>query len=199
MGIDLLSLSGHKVYGPKGIGALYVRHRPRVRLTPLFSGGGQERGFRSGTLAPFLCVGLGEAAAICACEMADDASRIAMLAQRLMTALERRTIEVRLNGHPTRRLVSSLNLQFPGTSAVDLLARLPDLAASTGSACNSAEIEPSYVLKQLGLNREQAGSSVRFSLGRFTTEAEIDRAAVMIADALRFRHPAPILAEDMVK
>jgi cysteine desulfurase len=184
MAIDLLSISGHKVYAPKGIGALYVRRRPRVRLEPLFSGGGQERGLRSGTLAPALCVGLGEAAEIYRLEGAAEAERTGALARRLLGRLP----GVELNGAASPRLPASLNLAFPGVRAVDLLKALPDLALSTGSACSSAEIEPSYVLRAIGCDRERAGSSIRVSLGRFTTAAEVDRAAerlVEVASGLR--------------
>jgi cysteine desulfurase len=180
MNIDLLSISGHKIYAPKGVGALYVRHRPRVRLQPLFSGGGQERGLRSGTLAPALSVALGEAARICLDDGAAESRRLRDLARRLMALLP----EARLNGAAAPRLAGSLNLAFDGVRAVDLMAALPDLAMSTGSACNSAAIEPSYVLRAIGLDAERANASLRISLGRFTTAAAVDRAAARLGEAI---------------
>lgn len=191
MHIDLMSISGHKVYGPKGIGALYVRRRPRVRLEPLFSGGGQERGLRSGTLPAPLCIGLGAACAIAQDEMADEATRIDFQARRLSWALGV-SLPVQLNGHPNQRIPGNLNYRFDGLDAGELLeAVAADVAASTGSACTSAEVEPSYVLRALGLSDEQAASSIRFGLGRFTTEAEIDRAAsALISAARRLGHAA---------
>jgi cysteine desulfurase len=184
MGIDLLSISGHKIYAPKGIGALYVRHQPRVRLEPLFSGGGQERGWRSGTLAPALCVALGEAARLYGLERAAEAERLGALAQRLLGRLSERLEGVALNGVATPRLANNLNLAFEGVTASDLMQALPDVALSAGSACTSAEIEPSYVLTGIGVPRERAISSLRIAVGRFTTEAEIDRAADRIAAAV---------------
>jgi cysteine desulfurase len=185
MRLDLVSISGHKIYAPKGIGALYVRRRPRVRLEPLLSGGGQERGFRSGTLAPALCVGLGVAAALAAGEAAAEAGRLAALSQRLRARLGAAGIDFALNGDGERRLSGNLNLSFPGVGALDLMAALPDLALSTGSACSSAEIEPSYVLTALGVGKARAEGAVRIGFGRFTTADEIDRAAAMIAQAVR--------------
>ena len=185
MNIDLMSFSGHKIYGPKGIGALYVRRRPRVRLEPLFSGGGQERGLRSGTLPAPLCIGLGAACAIAKEEMANEATRIDFQARRLSWALGV-SLPVQLNGHPNQRIPGNLNYRFDGIDAGDLLeAVAADVAASTGSACTSAEVEPSYVLRALGLSDEQAASSIRFGLGRFTTDAEIDRAASALITAAR--------------
>ncbi|HZS82354.1 MAG TPA: aminotransferase class V-fold PLP-dependent enzyme [Stellaceae bacterium] len=184
MGIDLLSISGHKIYGPKGIGALYVRRRPRVRLMPLIDGGGQERGFRSGTLPTPLCVGLGEACALAAAEMAAEAARLLALRRRLLDAVTRRLPETQLNGDAERRLPGNLNLAFPGIDAEALLARCPAVAASTGSACSSASIEPSYVLRALGLDAAMAAASVRIGLGRFTTEAEVDFAADALVAAI---------------
>ena len=185
MNIDLMSFSGHKIYGPKGIGALYVRRRPRVRLEPLFSGGGQERGLRSGTLPAPLCIGLGAACVIAKEEMANEATRIDFQARRLSWALGV-SLPVQLNGHPNQRIPGNLNYRFDGIDAGDLLeAVAADVAASTGSACTSAEVEPSYVLRALGLSDEQAASSIRFGLGRFTTDAEIDRAASALITAAR--------------
>ena len=174
MGIDLMSLTAHKVYGPKGIGALYVRRRPRVRLTPLFDGGGQERGFRSGTLPAPLCVGFGEACRLARLEMADEAKRIGALRDRLYDGITTRLAGVALNGDAMTRIPGNLNLSFGHVDAEALMASLKAVAVSSGSACTSASLEPSFVLKALGVEDRLAHASIRFSLGRFTTEAEID-------------------------
>ncbi|MBX6324132.1 MAG: aminotransferase class V-fold PLP-dependent enzyme [Rhodospirillaceae bacterium] len=188
MGIDLMSISAHKLYGPKGIGALYLRRRPRVRLEPLIHGGGQERGVRSGTLPTPLCVGFGEACAIAGAEMAAEAARLADLARRLHGALARAVPDLALNGDAERRIPGNLNLTFPGCGAQALMAAAPEVAVSTGSACTSAAVEPSYVLRALGLDEAAAAASVRIGLGRFTTEAEVDFAAERLAAAaLRVR------------
>jgi cysteine desulfurase len=184
MNLDLMSISGHKIYAPKGIGALFVRYRPRVRLEPLFSGGGQERGWRSGTLSPALCVALGTAAELAAGEAADESRRLAGLARRLRDGLVARLDGIEFHGDPERRLPGNLNLGFAGVAALDLLAALPDIALSTGSACSSAEVEPSYVLKALGLDDAGAHGAVRIGFGRFTTAAEIDRAVERITTAV---------------
>jgi cysteine desulfurase len=183
MQIDLLSISGHKVYGPKGVGVLYVRRRPRVRLLPLIDGGGQERGLRSGTLPTPLCVGIGRAAAIAAAEMTDEAARLRRLRDRLQTGLDRRVPGLRLNGDAERRLPGSLNFCFPGIPAMKLIEACPGIAISTGSACTSASVEPSYVLRALGLSEADANSGIRVGLGRFTTSAEIDFAVDALAAA----------------
>ena len=183
MWIDLLSISGHKIYGPKGIGALYIRRRPRVRLLPLIDGGGQERGLRSGTLPTPLCVGLGRAAAIAGAEMAEDADRLYRLRDRLLTNLTRRVPRLCLNGDAKRRLPGSLNVSFPGVTAQALIEAAPSVAISIGSACTSAAVEPSYVLRALGLSDELANASIRIGLGRFTTAAEVDFAADVIVTA----------------
>jgi cysteine desulfurase len=177
MGIDLLSISGHKLYGPKGIGALYIRRRPRVRLVPLIDGGGQERGFRSGTLPTPLCVGLGVACAIARDEMAAEAARLVELRRRFFAALHRRIPGMRLNGSGEQRVAGNLNIGFPGIDAEELLEACATVAASTGSACSSASIEPSYVLRALGLDAAAARASFRLCVGRFTTVPEIDFAA----------------------
>ncbi|MGC8522804.1 MAG: cysteine desulfurase family protein [Acidibrevibacterium sp.] len=182
-GIDLLSISGHKLYGPKGIGALYVRHRPRVRLAPLFSGGGQERGLRSGTLPAPLIVGFGEACRIARAEMAAEGERLAALRDRLLARLSAAIPGIALNGSREHRLAGNLNLAFPGARAETLLADLPDLCLSTGSACSSAAIEPSYVLRAMGVAPEIAAASLRIGIGRFTSAAEIDTAAEMLIAA----------------
>ena len=180
-GIDLLSLSGHKVYGPKGVGALYVRRRPRVRLAPLFSGGGQERGLRPGTLAAPLIVGLGEACRLARTEMAADSERIAALRQRL---LDRLAVPVSINGSWEHRVAGNLNLTFPA-SALAIMRAVPDLCVSTGSACSSAAIEPSYVLRALGLEPSDAAKTLRIGLGRFTSAADVDFAAGALREATR--------------
>ncbi len=183
MKIDLLSISGHKIYGPKGIGALYVRRRPRARLEPLFDGGGQERGLRSGTLATPLCVGLGAASRIARAEMAAEAARLLGLRRRLLAGLRARLPDIRLNGDEERRLPGNLNLSFPGAPAPALIEACPGLALSTGSACTAAEVEPSYVLRALGLPDALAGASLRLGLGRYTTEYEVDFAIETLASA----------------
>jgi len=184
-GIDLLSISGHKIYGPKGIGALYVRRRPRARIAPLFDGGGQERGLRSGTLPTPLCVGLGEAAELAVSEMARDAERLLDLRMRFLAGIATRIPDAVLNGHPERRLPANLNFSFPGVRAPDLMAACPSLALSSGSACTAAEIEPSYVLRALGLPDDLAASSIRIGLGRPSTAEEVDFAVETIAAAVR--------------
>ncbi len=181
--IDLMSISGHKVYGPKGVGALYVRRRPRVRLAPLFSGGGQERGLRSGTLPAPLVVGLGEACRIAAAEMDGDTVRIGGLRDRLFSALAGAIPGLILNGSRERRIAGNLNLTFPATTAAELMRAAPDLCVSTGSACSSAEIEPSYVLRALGLDEAAAARTLRVGIGRFTSAADIDTAAALLIGA----------------
>jgi cysteine desulfurase len=184
MKIDLLSISGHKIYGPKGVGALYVRRRPRVRLLPLIDGGGQERGLRSGTLPTPLCVGIGRAAAIAAAEMEDEALRLRRLRDRLWTDLARRVRGLRLNGDAEHRLPGSLNFGFPGIAALELIEACPGIAISTGSACTSATVEPSYVLRALGLSEAEANSGIRIGLGRFTTATEVDFAIDALSAAV---------------
>lgn len=175
MNIDLLSLSGHKVYGPKGVGALYVRRRnPRVRLDALMDGGGHERGMRSGTLAVPLIVGLGEACAIAEGEMVEESVRLKGLRDRLETAIQAKLTDVSLNGHPTERLPGTSNLSFAYVEGEALMMGMKDVAVSSGSACTSASLEPSYVLKALGVGDELAHSSLRFGIGRFNTQEEID-------------------------
>ena len=183
MKIDLMSISGHKIYGPKGVGALYIRRRPRVRLEPLIDGGGQERGLRSGTLPTPLCVGLGRAAALAGAAMAEEAERLRGLRDRLQNSLTRRIPGLRINGETGHRLPGNLNLSFPGLTAPELIEACPGIAISTGSACTSATVEPSYVLRALGLPDDLANDSIRLGLGRFTTAAEIDFAADALADA----------------
>jgi len=183
MGIDLMSISGHKIYGPKGVGALYVRRRPRVRLAPLFSGGGQERGLRSGTLPAPLIVGLGEATRLAQAEMAAEAPRLAALRDRLAERLAAMVPGLVVNGSRTARIAGNLNLTFPVATAAALMAAVPELCVSTGSACSSAEIEPSYVLRALGLSDAAAGRTLRIGIGRFTSPADIEFAAAALAAA----------------
>lgn len=182
MQIDLLSLSGHKLYGPMGIGALYRRRSLNRRLSPLFDGGGQERGLRSGTLPLPLCVGLGAACEIASAEMTADTLRVAALRDAMLAGLRRRLPDIRLNGDAAARIAGNLNIAFPGVDAEDLMMALPDVALSSGAACSSASLEPSYVLRALGLDEAQARSSLRIGIGRFTTAPEVDRAAARIAD-----------------
>ena len=172
MHIDLMSISGHKTYGPMGIGALYVRRDPNVRLTPLILGGGQEGGLRSGTLPTPLCVGLGAACAIAANEMSTESERIGQLRDALFSALAAKLPGIALNGHPECRVTGNLNISFPGIDAEELVTELDDLAVSTASACTSAVVGPSYVLRAIGVADEQAHGSVRICIGRFTTETE---------------------------
>jgi cysteine desulfurase len=185
MNIDLLSISGHKLYAPKGVGALYVRRRPRARLNAEMSGGGQERGLRSGTLAPALIVGLGLACEISGAEMASEGARLAALRTRLLDTVRAGVPDVFVNGSMTARVPGNLNIGFPGIDAEALMAALDDVAISTGSACTSASVEPSYVLQALGLDHDMARSCVRIGLGRFTTETEIDYAAARIVATVR--------------
>jgi cysteine desulfurase len=193
-GIDLLSISGHKIYGPKGVGALYVRRRPRVRLAPLFSGGGQERGLRAGTLPAPLIVGLGEACRIAAAEMADDATRIGGLRDRFLSILSHAIPGLIVNASRERRIAGNLNLTFPAATAAALMRAAPDLCVSTGSACSSAELEPSYVLRALGLDEAAAGRTLRIGIGRFTSAADIDTAAALLISANAAVAPAGIEA-----
>ncbi|PPR18735.1 MAG: Cysteine desulfurase IscS [Alphaproteobacteria bacterium MarineAlpha9_Bin7] len=174
MSIDLMSISGHKLYGPKGIGALYVRRRPRVRLSAQISGGGQERGLRSGTLPTPLCVGLGTACDIASEELGEEARRIGALRDHLYRGISDRLSDVILNGDPVHRLPGNLNLSFAGLDSEEIMSALPDIAISSGSACTSTSLEPSYVIRALGLSEDMARGSLRFGIGRFTTIAEID-------------------------
>lgn len=183
--IDLMSLSAHKIYGPKGVGALYVRSNPRVAVAPLIHGGGQERGLRSGTLAPALIVGFGKAAEIAALEMAEETPRIERLARRFLDQLRTELPDVRLNGSAERRFWGNLNISFPGVDGDLLIAELRELAVSSGAACASGSKEPSYVLRAIGLPDALARASIRFGFGRMTTEAEVDVAARAVIDTVR--------------
>jgi cysteine desulfurase len=174
-GVDLLSASAHKMYGPKGVGCLYVRRRrPRVRLTPIIDGGGHERGMRSGTLNVTGVVGFGQAAELCRLEMDPESERLTELRDRLVNGITSRLSMAVLNGHPTQRLPHTANISFPYVEGESLMMAIKEIAVSSGSACTSASLEPSYVLKALGLGDEIAHSSIRFGLGRFTTPQEID-------------------------
>jgi cysteine desulfurase len=183
--IDLMSISGHKIYGPKGIGALYVRRRPRVRLEPLFDGGGQERGLRPGTLPAPLAVGLGAACRVAGAAMASEPARLAALYRRFRDGLAAEIPDLRVNGNETRRIPGNINVCIPGVNAETLIAAVPELAISTASACSSASVEPSYVLSALGLCDADAAASLRIGFGRFTTAEEIDRAVHLLGAAAR--------------
>jgi cysteine desulfurase len=193
MNIDLMSISAHKIYGPKGIGALYVRRRPRVRLQALIHGGGQERGMRSGTLATPLCVGMGEACRIAKEEMGAEAERLRGLRDRLLKGVSARLPEVYLNGDPELRIPGNLNISFAFVEGEGLMMGVKDIAVSSGSACTSASLEPSYVLRALGLDAEMAHTSLRIGIGRFTTEKDIDYAINHIVEAVsRLRELSPL-------
>ncbi|NBX76003.1 MAG: IscS subfamily cysteine desulfurase [Proteobacteria bacterium] len=194
MGIDILSLSGHKMYGPKGIGALYVRRsNPRVRLAPVVHGGGHERGLRSGTLNVPAIVGLGKAAELALEEMESEAKRVADLRDRLYKGITKELDEVYLNGHTTERLPNNLNLSFAYVEGEALMMGFKELAVSSGSACTSASLEPSYVLKAMGVGEELAHTSIRFGLGRFTTPEEVDFAIDKVVGTVkRLREMSPL-------
>jgi cysteine desulfurase len=194
MGIDLLSLSAHKIYGPKGVGALYVRRKnPRVRCEPVLHGGGHERGMRSGTLNTPGIVALGEAAELARASMASEGKRIADLRDRLWSGLSRELDEIARNGDPEHTLPGTLNVSFAYVEGESLMMGFSNLAVSSGSACTSASLEPSYVLKALGIGDELAHSSIRFSLGRFTTSDEIDEAVASVtATVKRLREMSPL-------
>ncbi len=200
MGIDLLSLSAHKMYGPKGIGALYVRKKdPRVRLEPMIDGGGHERGMRSGTLPVPLIVGLGMAAELCRVEMAEESKRTFALRERLRKGIMDQLPESYLNGHPTERLPGSANISFAYVEGEGLMMGIKDIAVSSGSACTSASLEPSYVLRALGVGDELAHSSIRFGLGRFNTEEEVDFTVDLVTrEVARLREMSPLfeMAQD---
>jgi len=190
--VDLLSLASHKTYGPKGIGALYVRRKPRVRLEAQMHGGGHERGMRSGTLATHQCVGMGEAFRIARLEMGTENERIRMLQRRLLDGLQ--TMEqVFINGDLERRVPHNLNISFNYVEGESLIMGVKGLAVSSGSACTSASLEPSYVLRALGRSDELAHSSLRMTIGRFTTEAEIDYAVTTLQDRVaKLRELSPL-------
>nr|KAF6330603.1 NFS1 cysteine desulfurase [Myotis myotis] len=174
MKIDLMSISGHKIYGPKGVGAIYIRRRPRVRVEALQSGGGQERGMRSGTVPTPLVVGLGAACEVAQQEMEYDHKRISKLAERLIQKIMKSLPDVVMNGDPHHHYPGCINLSFAYVEGESLLMALKDVALSSGSACTSASLEPSYVLRAIGTDEDLAHSSIRFGIGRFTTEEEVD-------------------------
>jgi cysteine desulfurase len=191
--IDLLSISGHKLYGPKGIGALYIRRRPRVRLEAQMSGGGQERGLRSGTVPAFLAVGLGKACEVASREMESDTKHIKRLADRLYHGITEKLQGVQLNGDESSRYWGNVNLSFAYVEGESLLMGLKDVAVSSGSACTSASLEPSYVLRALGVEEDMAHTSIRFGLGRFTTEAEVDHAVELcVSHVTKLREMSPL-------
>lgn len=190
--VDLMSFSAHKIYGPKGIGALYVRRKPRVRLDAQIHGGGHERGMRSGTLPTHQIVGMGEAFHLAKEEMATENERILLLRNRLWDGIKD-IEEVYVNGDMQQRVATNLNVSFAFVEGESLIMALTDMAVSSGSACTSASLEPSYVLRALGLNDELAHSSIRFSFGRFTTEKEIDHVVMVIRNAItKLREMSPL-------
>ncbi|KAI8050377.1 mitochondrial cysteine desulfurase [Syncephalis plumigaleata] len=193
MNIDLLSISGHKIYGPKGVGALYVRRRPRVRLVPLISGGGQERGLRSGTVAAPLAAGLGAACRIAREEMKHDSEHVERLSKRLIEGITSQVKHVVQNGDPKHFYPGCVNLSFAYVEGESLLMALKDIALSSGSACTSASLEPSYVLRALGAEEDMAHSSIRFGIGRFTTEEEVDFVVERVCQHVnRLREMSPL-------
>lgn len=193
LNVDLLSISAHKLYGPKGIGALYVRRRPRVRIEPLQSGGGQERGIRSGTVPTPLVVGMGKACEIALRELEYDSKRVSTLSERLISKITKKLTHVIRNGDPNYSYPGCVNLSFAYVEGESLLMALKDAALSSGSACTSASLEPSYVLRALGADDETAHSSIRFGIGRFTTEQEIDFIAERVVQHVkRLRDLSPL-------
>ncbi len=190
-GIDLMSLSGHKVYGPKGIGALYVRRRPRVRLAPLMFGGGQERGLRPGTLPVPLIVGFGAACRLALAEMDAETRRLATLRDTLLAGLREALPSLRVNGSVTRRVAGNLNLTLPGVDAQALLRAVPELCLSTGSACSSAAVAPSRVLRAMGLSEAEARQSLRVGLGRTTSQPDVARAVAVLTSRIATLAGAP--------
>ncbi len=192
MNIDLMSLSAHKVYGPKGMGALYVRRKPRVRLEAQMHGGGHERGMRSGTLATHQIVGMGEAFRVARKELAQETDRIRALRDRLWDGLKDME-EVYINGDMEHRVAGNLNVSFNFVEGESLIMALKDIAVSSGSACTSASLEPSYVLRAIGRNDELAHSSIRFTIGRFTTEEEVDYAIKLVREKVdKLRELSPL-------
>lgn len=193
MNIDLMSISGHKIYAPKGIGALFVRRRPRIRLESLFSGGGQERGMRSGTLPTPMVVGLGEAARIAGIEMQEENARLHYLSSKFLKAVMDDVKDVYLNGDREQRIPGCINLSFAYIEGESMIMAIKNLAVSSGSACTSASLEPSYVLRSIGVGEELAHTSIRFGFGRFTTEAEIDEAIKIVSGSIeKLRAMSPL-------
>lgn len=193
LNIDLMSISGHKIYGPKGVGALFVRRKPRIRLKPLINGGGQERGMRSGTLSPALVVGLGKAAELAQAEMTQDYQHVKKLGDKFYDTLTKAIPDIYLNGDVYKRWPGNLNLSFAYIEGESLILAMKELAVSSGSACTSASLEPSYVLRALGVDEELAHTSIRFGIGRFTTEVEIDQALTTIIRSInKLRDMSPL-------
>ena len=193
MNIDLLSISGHKIYAPKGVGALYVRRKPRVRITAMMSGGGQERGMRSGTLSPALCVGLGEACRICADEIDEESKRITKLKNIFIEGIQGECTDIFINGSEKNRVPGNINLSFAYVEGESLMMGIKNLAVSSGSACTSASLEPSYVLKALGVSEELAHTSLRIGIGRYTSEKDIRNAVkVIVNEVKRLRTLSPL-------
>ena len=193
-GVDLASITAHKIYGPKGVGAIYIRSKgPRVRLTPIIDGGGHERGMRSGTLNVPGIVGLGAACELAGKEMPEESQRLLQLRTKLQAGLFERLDEVYVNGHPTERLPGNLNISFAYVEGESLLMGINDIAVSSGSACTSATLEPSYVIRALGTDEELAHSSIRFGLGRFNTEEEVDYVTERVSkEVKRLRDMSPL-------
>lgn len=193
MNIDCMSLSGHKIYGPMGVGAMYVRRRPRVRITPLINGGGQERGLRSGTLPTPLIVGFGEACAVAEQELERDHAWVSFLGDKLLNGIREQISDVTLNGDGGNRYPGNVNISFAFVEGESLLMALKQIAVSSGSACTSASLEPSYVLRALGVEEDLAHSSIRFGLGRFSTEEEVDWAIrLCVQHVQRLRDMSPL-------
>ncbi|NGZ06805.1 MAG: IscS subfamily cysteine desulfurase [Magnetococcales bacterium] len=193
MHIDLLSISAHKIYGPKGVGALYVRRQPRVRLKAFMHGGGHERGMRSGTLPTPLLVGLGEACRLSESEMEAENSRLLTLRERLRSGIMNALTHVSLNGDPVVRIAGNLNISFSYVEGESLMMAIKDVAVSSGSACTSASLEPSYVLRAMGVHEEMAHTSIRFGLGRFTTAEEIEHVIRIVVGAVnKLRAMSPL-------
>jgi cysteine desulfurase len=191
--LDLASITAHKMYGPKGIGALWVRRKPRVRIDPILDGGGHERGMRSGTLPVPLIVGFGKAAELARAEMPAEAKRLRALRDRLLRGIQSRLVETYVNGSLENRLPGNLNISFAFVEGESLLMALKDVAVSSGSACTSASLEPSYVLRALGVGEELAHTSIRFGIGRFNTEQEIDFVVDLVVKAVeRLRSLSPL-------
>lgn len=193
MNIDLMSISGHKIYGPKGIGALYLRRRPRVRIEPLMSGGGQERGLRSGTLSPALCVGFGEAANVANELLEEDNIHLEKLYTKFVKFVDENIPYTQINGHPDERYKGNVNISFGFVEGESLLMALKSIALSSGSACTSSSLEPSYVLRSLGVDETMSHTSIRFGFGRYTTEEEVDNLCNLLKEKVEYlRNLSPL-------
>jgi cysteine desulfurase len=191
--VDLASISAHKMYGPKGVGALWVRRKPRVRIDPIIDGGGHERGMRSGTLNVPGIVGFGKAAELCRAEMAEESARLVKLRTRLLEGIQAQLPETYVNGSLEHRLPGNLNISFAFVEGEGLMMALKDVAVSSGSACTSASLEPSYVLRALGVGEELAHTSIRFGLGRFNTDEEVEYVIKLVVDKVtKLRELSPL-------